>query len=108
MIFEADHVSFRDWIRVEVLWSNIEKCGLELYISATDIHKHIRPGESFEDFMEVAKQAHRKDAFTHELGITKSKGKQEVSDAKKILAMAGHRWVCRYSKLFEDSCVVRI
>ena len=36
--------------------------GLDLYLNTSDLHKHIGPGEGFEDYMEACKEVHRKDA----------------------------------------------
>ena len=88
--FKADHAAFRNWICIEVLWLTIERHGNAQYKSAGQIHKHVGPGESFEDFMEATKQVHKQEAFSYKLGIMKTRGKQEGADVKKILAIAGH------------------
>ena len=88
-------MSFREWIWVEVLWSTIERIGLDLYLNTSDLYKHIGPDEGFEDYMEVCKEVHRKDAFSYELGLLKSKGKQEGADVKKVFGMAAYCCVCR-------------
>ena len=78
-----------------MLWSTIERNGLDLYLNTGDLHKHIGPGESFEDFMEACKEVHRKDAFPYEIGLMKSKGKQEGADVKNVLGMAAYCCICR-------------
>ena len=78
-----------------MLWSTIERIGLDLYLNTSDLHKHIGPSEGFEDYMEVCKEVHRKDAFSYELGLFKSKGKQEGVDVKRVLGMATYCCVCR-------------
>ena len=75
----ADHASFREWLRVEVLWSNIEIAGVELFKGHSQIHKQVGPGETFQDFMEAAKLVHRQEAFLYEIGIMRSQGKTLLS-----------------------------
>ena len=89
--FKADHVAFRYWLCKEVLWSTIERNANDLYKSQGKIHKHIATGESFEDWLEAAKQVHRQEAFAYELQIMKTKGKQEGANVKKTLPFhVGH------------------
>ena len=64
-----------------------------MYLNTSDLHKYVGPGEGFEDYMEGCKEVHRKDAFSYELGIFKSKGVQEGADVKKIFGMATYRCV---------------
>ena len=93
--FKTDHVTFRDWLCKEVLWSTIEQNANDLYKSQGEIHKHIAAGESFEDWLEAAKQVHRQETFAYELQIMKTKGKQEGANVKKTLVMVGQRCLCR-------------
>ena len=78
-----------------MLWSTIERIGLGLYLNISDLHKHISPGEGFENYTEACKEVHRKKTFSYELGIMKSKGKQEGVDVKRVFGMAAYRCVCR-------------
>ena len=81
---------------------------MELYLNTSNLRKHIGPGESFEDYMKACKEVHRKDAFSYELRLLKSKGKQEGADVKKVFGMAAYHCVCRqYNFLFQIFEVIK-
>ena len=93
--FVTDHASFRDWLRIEVLWSIIENAGKNIYKTLSHIHIHIEPGESFTTFLKVAKQQHRQEVFAYELGVMKSQRKGAVAKTQRVLKNAGQRCLCR-------------
>ncbi|KAI5066276.1 hypothetical protein GOP47_0018900 [Adiantum capillus-veneris] len=91
----ADHVSFRDWMRVEVLWNTIEREARFLYNNMRNITSKLGPGEILDSFLEEAKLTHRTEAFQYELGKFKSSGRGSP-DLKKALTDAGQRCLCRW------------
>lgn len=86
---------FREWLRVEVLWSTIEHEAQILFNTMNEVCQKIRGGEMLDSYMDEAKQKHRNDAFQYELGLMKSHGKGVGVEIKKALTQAGHRCLCR-------------
>ncbi|KAI5054829.1 hypothetical protein GOP47_0029974 [Adiantum capillus-veneris] len=91
----ADHVSFCDWMRVEVLWNTIEREARFLYNNMRNITSKLGPGEMLDSFLEEAKLTHRTEAFQYELGKFKSSGRGSPN-LKKALTDAGQRCLCRW------------
>ncbi len=88
----AENVPFRDWLRIEVFWCQLEREAMEIYRSIRSIHLKPTSGADLDSFLDNAKQEHRNKSFSYEIGIMK---KGPASDINKALSNASKRCLCR-------------
>ena len=78
------------------MWSSIEREAHDFLKSMHSVWQKLGlAGELLEAFMDDAKQTHRIEAFSYEIGLLKSNAKGSMSEIKKAISNAGRRCLCR-------------
>ena len=77
------------------MWSSIEREAHDFLKSMHTVWQKLGTRELLEVFMDDAKQTHRIEAFSYEIGLLKSNAKGSMWEIKKALSNAGRQCLCR-------------